>query len=93
MLCKTAGWASEILALNVENLDLDNWRAPFRSKGSVIEWVHLGAASQRQVARGFELAEDILAETRGISGAVAGRARIRSGIGAGMWQGAGRQGE
>jgi integrase len=45
MLCETAGRASEILALNVEDLDLDNWCAPFRSKGGAIEWVYLVAAS------------------------------------------------
>ncbi|GGP14308.1 hypothetical protein LDL08_34850 [Nonomuraea glycinis] len=45
MLRETAGRASEILALNVEDLDLDNWCAPVHSKGGAIEWVYLAAAS------------------------------------------------
>ncbi|MGI5290922.1 tyrosine-type recombinase/integrase [Nonomuraea polychroma] len=40
MLYETAARASEILALNVEDLDLDNRRAPVRSKGGATEWVY-----------------------------------------------------
>lgn len=40
MLYETAARASEILALDVEQLDLDNRRAPIRSKGGDIEWVY-----------------------------------------------------
>ncbi|WP_283136041.1 hypothetical protein [Rhizohabitans arisaemae] len=31
---------TEILALNVEDLDLDGHRAPIRSKGGAKEWVY-----------------------------------------------------
>ncbi|MFI6742269.1 tyrosine-type recombinase/integrase [Nonomuraea sp. NPDC050451] len=37
MLHETAARASEILALNVEDLDLDHRRAPVRSKGGTVE--------------------------------------------------------
>ncbi|MEV4013499.1 tyrosine-type recombinase/integrase [Nonomuraea angiospora] len=40
MLYETAGRAAEILALNVEDLDLEHRRAPVRSKGGAIEWVY-----------------------------------------------------
>ncbi|GAA4204222.1 site-specific integrase [Streptosporangium oxazolinicum] len=40
MLYETAACAAEILALNVEDLDLEHRRAPVRSKGGVIEWVY-----------------------------------------------------
>ncbi|WP_187414921.1 hypothetical protein [Nonomuraea sp. PA05] len=40
MLCETAARAAEILALNVEDLDLEHRRAPVRSKGGAIEWVY-----------------------------------------------------
>ena len=39
MLYETAARANEILALDVEPLDLDNRRAPIRSKGGELEWV------------------------------------------------------
>ncbi|WP_436762315.1 tyrosine-type recombinase/integrase [Streptosporangium sp. V21-05] len=42
--CAPATWnrnrAAEILALNVEDLDLEHRRAPVRSKGGAIEWVY-----------------------------------------------------
>ncbi|MFI6180347.1 tyrosine-type recombinase/integrase [Nonomuraea sp. NPDC051191] len=40
MLYETAARATEILALNVEDLDLEGRRAPVRSKGGAIEWVY-----------------------------------------------------
>ncbi|MFI7049831.1 tyrosine-type recombinase/integrase [Streptosporangium sandarakinum] len=40
MLYETAARAAEILALNVEDLDLEHRRAPVRSKGGAIEWVY-----------------------------------------------------
>jgi integrase len=40
MLYETAARAAEILALNVEDLDLEHRRAPVRSKGDAIEWVY-----------------------------------------------------
>jgi integrase len=40
MLYETAARASEILALNIEDLDLDQRRAPVRSKGGDIEFVY-----------------------------------------------------
>lgn len=40
MLYETAARAAEILALNVEDLDLEHRRAPVRSKGGAVEWVY-----------------------------------------------------
>jgi site-specific recombinase XerD len=40
MLYETAARAVEILALNVEELDLEGQRAPVRSKGGAVEWVY-----------------------------------------------------
>ncbi|WP_344830649.1 hypothetical protein [Nonomuraea dietziae] len=40
MLYETAARAVEILALNVEDLDLEHRRAPVRSKGGALEWVY-----------------------------------------------------
>jgi integrase len=40
MLYETAARASEILALNVEDLDLEQRRAPIRSKGGDTEFVY-----------------------------------------------------
>ena len=40
MLYETAARASEILALNVEDLDLEQRRAPVRSKGGDVEFVY-----------------------------------------------------
>jgi integrase len=44
MLYETAARAAEILSLNVEDLDLENNRAPLRSKGGDTESVYWGAA-------------------------------------------------
>ncbi|MFI6457051.1 tyrosine-type recombinase/integrase [Streptosporangium amethystogenes] len=40
MLYETAARAAEILALNVEDLDLEHRRAPVRSKGGATKWVY-----------------------------------------------------
>lgn len=40
MLYETAARAAEILALNVEDLDLEHRRASVRSKGGAVEWVY-----------------------------------------------------
>ena len=39
LLCETAARANELLALNVEDLDLANRRARVHSKGGAVEWV------------------------------------------------------
>ena len=39
MLYETAARASEVLGLNIEDLDLDACRAPIRSKGGDTEWI------------------------------------------------------
>ncbi|MGJ6969183.1 tyrosine-type recombinase/integrase [Streptosporangium sp. G11] len=40
MLYETAARASEILELDVQNLDLENRRAPITSKGGATQWVY-----------------------------------------------------
>ncbi|MFC7715825.1 tyrosine-type recombinase/integrase [Nonomuraea recticatena] len=40
ILYETAARAAEILALNVEDLDVEHRRAPVRSKGGATEWVY-----------------------------------------------------
>gem|GEM_PF-350550 len=51
MLYETAARASEILALDVEQLDLDNRRAPVRSKGGETEWVYWGTGTAHLLPR------------------------------------------
>ena len=51
MLYETAARASEILALNVEQLDLSNRRAPVRSKGGQTESVHWGTGTAHLLPR------------------------------------------
>jgi len=51
MLYETAARASEILALNVEQLDLENRRAPIRSKGGETEWVYWGTGTAHLLPR------------------------------------------
>ncbi|MCA1677539.1 MAG: site-specific integrase [Actinobacteria bacterium] len=51
MLYETAARASEILALDVEQLDLANRRAPVRSKGGHVEWVHWGTGTAHLLPR------------------------------------------
>ena len=51
MLYETAARASAILALDVEQLDLANRRAPVRSKGGQVEWVHWGTGTAHLLPR------------------------------------------
>jgi len=51
MLYETAARASEILALNVEQLDLENRRAAIRSKGGETEWVYWGTGTAHLLPR------------------------------------------
>ncbi|MDP1847889.1 MAG: site-specific integrase [Solirubrobacteraceae bacterium] len=51
MLYETAARASEILALNVEQLDLDDRRAPIRSKGGELEWIYWGTGTAHLLPR------------------------------------------
>ncbi len=51
MLYETAARASEILALNVEDLDLDGRRAAVRSKGGATEWVYWGSGTAHLLTR------------------------------------------
>ena len=51
MLYETAARTSEILALNVEDLDLENRRAPIRSKGGAREEVWWGTGTARLLPR------------------------------------------
>ena len=45
MLYETAARASEVLALDIEDLDLDARRAPIRSKGGDTEWICWGSGT------------------------------------------------
>ena len=58
MLYETAARAAEILSLNVEDLDLENRRAPLTSKGGDTEWVHWDAGTARLLPRLLRLPED-----------------------------------
>ena len=51
MLYETAARANEILALDIEQLDLDNRRAPIRSKGGEIEWIYWGTGTAHLLPR------------------------------------------
>ena len=51
MLYETAARASEILALNVDVLELDRRRAPVRSKGGAIEYVYWSTGTARLLPR------------------------------------------
>jgi integrase/recombinase XerD len=51
LLYETAARASEILALNVEDLDVANKRARIRSKGGDLELVHFQSGSARLLPR------------------------------------------
>ncbi|MEV4181865.1 site-specific integrase [Streptosporangium canum] len=51
MLYETAARAAEILALNVEDLDLEGRRAPVCSKGGAIEWVYWDSGTARLLPR------------------------------------------
>jgi integrase len=51
MLYETAARASEVLALNVNVLDLERRRAPIRSKGGAIEYVYWSTGTARLLPR------------------------------------------
>ncbi|MGP3960935.1 tyrosine-type recombinase/integrase [Nonomuraea sp. 3N208] len=51
MLYETAARAAEILSLGVEDLDLENRRAPLTSKGGDTEWVYWDAGTARLLPR------------------------------------------
>jgi integrase len=51
MLYETAARASAILALNIEDLDLDARRAPIRSKGGDTEWICRGSGTAHLLPR------------------------------------------
>jgi site-specific recombinase XerD len=51
LLYETAARASEVLSLNVEDLDLENRRAAVRSKGGDIELLHFQTGSARLLPR------------------------------------------
>lgn len=51
LLYETAARASEVLALNVEDLDLENRRAVVRSKGGDLELLHFQTGSARLLPR------------------------------------------
>jgi integrase len=57
MLYETAARAAEILALNVEDLDLEGRRAPIRSKGGAIEWVYWDTGTAHLLPRLLRLAD------------------------------------
>jgi integrase len=50
-LYETAGRASEVLSINVEDLDLDNKRVRVRSKGGDLDWLHFQTGSARLLPR------------------------------------------
>jgi integrase len=51
LLYETAARASEALAINVEDLDLDNKRVRVRSKGSDTDWLHFQTGAARLLPR------------------------------------------
>ncbi|MEV4114114.1 site-specific integrase [Nonomuraea sp. NPDC049695] len=55
MLYETAARAAEILALNVEDLDLEHRRAPVRSKGVAIEWEYWDSGTAHLLPRRLRL--------------------------------------
>jgi integrase len=67
LLYETAARASEVLALNIEDLDLDVRRAPIRSKGGDTEWIHWGSGTAHllpRLIRGREAGPVFLSERR-----------------------------
>ncbi|MEV0316747.1 recombinase family protein [Nonomuraea fuscirosea] len=51
MLYETAARAGEILALNVEDLDLEYRRTPVRSEGGAVEWVYWDSGTAHLLPR------------------------------------------
>ncbi|TMR95852.1 site-specific integrase, partial [Nonomuraea basaltis] len=64
MLYETAARAAEILALNVEDLDLEHRRAPVRSKGGAVERVYWETGTTHLLPRLLRL-PDGTSRTRG----------------------------
>ena len=67
MLYETAARASEVLALNIEDLDLDARRAPIRSKGGDTEWICWGSGTAHllpRLTRGRQAGPVFLSERR-----------------------------
>jgi integrase len=79
MLYETAARASEVLALNIEDLDLDARRAPIRSKGGDTEWICWGSGTAHllpRLTRGRQAGPVFLSERRpGAAGLRLGGAR------------------
>jgi integrase len=71
LLYETAARASEVLALNIDDLDLDldldARRAPIRSKGGDTEWIHWGSGTAHllpRLLRGREAGPVFVSERR-----------------------------
>jgi integrase len=67
MLYETAARASEVLALNIEDLDLDARRAPIRSKGGDTGWICWGSGTAHllpRLIRGRQAGPVFLSERR-----------------------------
>jgi integrase len=67
LLYETAARASEVLALNIDDLDLDARRAPIRSKGGDTEWIHWASGTAHllpRLIRGREAGPVFLSERR-----------------------------
>jgi integrase len=67
MLYETAARASEVLALNIEDLDLDARRAPIRSNGGDTEWICWGSGTAHllpRLIRGHQAGPVFLSERR-----------------------------
>ena len=67
MLYETAARASEVLALNIDDLDLDARRAPVRSKGGDTEWTCWGSGTAYllpRLIRGRQAGPVFLSERR-----------------------------
>lgn len=67
LLYETAARASKVVALNVEDLDLDARRAPIRSKGGDIEWIFWGSGTAHllpRLIRGRQAGPVFLSERR-----------------------------
>ena len=64
MLYETAARTAEILALNIEDLDLEHRRAPVRSKGGAVEWVYWDSGTAHLLPRLLRL-PDGSSRTRG----------------------------
>ena len=67
MLYETAARASEVLALNIEDLDLDARRTPIMSKGGDTEWICWGSGTAHllpRLIRGRQAGPVFLSERR-----------------------------